>query len=55
MVLEENKLTEKQLRRVGFANRMEKKKRLGKNGTITNKKELIMEAKNTQQSTQKVK
>ncbi|CAG9535040.1 unnamed protein product [Cercopithifilaria johnstoni] len=54
MVLEENKLTEKQLKRVGFANRMGKKKKLRKVGIITNKKEPAAEMKNIMHPAQKV-
>ncbi|EFO18951.2 nucleolar protein [Loa loa] len=53
MVLGENKLTEKQLRRDGFAKRIGKKK-LKKDGTIKTEKEPATETKNTQQLIQKI-
>ncbi|VDO20786.1 unnamed protein product [Brugia timori] len=56
MVLEENKFTEKQLRRDGFANRIGKgkRKKLRKDETLTNKKEPVTETKNANQIIQKI-
>ncbi|VIO93387.1 NOL1/NOP2/sun family putative RNA methylase containing protein [Brugia malayi] len=56
MVLEENKFTEKQLRRDGFANRIgkSKRKKLRKDETLTNKKEPVTETKNANQIIQKI-
>ncbi|KAK6103363.1 NOL1/NOP2/sun family protein [Brugia pahangi] len=56
MVLEENKFTEKQLRRDGFANRIGKgkRKKLRKDETLRNKKEPVTETKSANQIIQKI-